>query len=148
VARSPSPRNVGAKRRRRSRRGIELEKDAEATGTLLSNRCVTYIHLREFDKGASSSSLFLLRSFSDRSLVLTAIADANLVVKKRPEWSKGYVRCAEAYSRTQNFSEAKVYCALFVSLPLSFSPLTSGMQTSVLSVVLRTSKSRIATRQL
>ncbi|GAA5971575.1 hypothetical protein JCM3765_007349 [Sporobolomyces pararoseus] len=63
------------------------ESDIVSKTALLSNRSACFIKLLRFEK---------------------ALADGNLCIKLRPEWSKGYARCGEAYSRQQNFRLAGV----------------------------------------
>ncbi|GAA5895072.1 uncharacterized protein JCM6883_002311 [Sporobolomyces salmoneus] len=61
------------------------ESDLVTKTSLLSNRSACFIKLSEFDK---------------------AIVDANLCIKIRPNWSRGFARRGEAYSAKQNFGLA------------------------------------------
>ncbi|GAA5870998.1 hypothetical protein JCM16303_001656 [Sporobolomyces ruberrimus] len=61
--------------------------DVAQRTALLSNRSAGYVHLEQFTN---------------------AVQDSQLCIKLRPEWSKAYARCGEAYSRQCNFTGAKI----------------------------------------
>ncbi|GAA6012323.1 hypothetical protein JCM10207_002804 [Rhodosporidiobolus poonsookiae] len=67
-------------------KALEGEKDLVASASILSNRSAAYLFLQEYDK---------------------ALADANLAVLRRPDWSKAYTRAAEVQARMQDFDAAE-----------------------------------------
>ncbi|GAA5908875.1 uncharacterized protein JCM6883_004198 [Sporobolomyces salmoneus] len=68
-------------------KALELVEESDFKTSLLSNRSACFIKLCQFDK---------------------ALVDGNLCIKLRPNWSRGYARCGEAYSRLQSFRLARV----------------------------------------
>ncbi|BGP18969.1 hypothetical protein JCM10213v2_007049 [Rhodosporidiobolus nylandii] len=67
-------------------KALEAEQDEVASAAILSNRSAAYVYLQDYDK---------------------ALADANLAVIRRSDWSKAYARAAEVHARLQDFHSAE-----------------------------------------